>query len=182
MKNSILSVPLALLAVSTAVGTASALPLPEERAPFIVEFEREAVIPASRAFAGARKSSAGTGADRLDLKTAEVEAYRRELARFREQSLLRASDRIGRILEAEFEFDLTVHAVVLELTATEAVSLRQVPGIRAVNVEEIYSPMTDSGPRWIGAGAIWDGSAVGGIGKRGEGVVVGIIDTGINPD
>ena len=42
---------------------------------------------------------------------------------------------------------------------------------------------TDVGPEWIGAPSIWDGSEVpGGVGSKGEGVVVGVLDTGLNPD
>src|SRR5690606_29398653 len=41
---------------------------------------------------------------------------------------------------------------------------------------------TDRGPEWIGAPTIWDGSNVpSGVGTQGEGVIVGILDTGLNP-
>jgi subtilisin family serine protease len=43
--------------------------------------------------------------------------------------------------------------------------------------------VTDAGPTWIGADAIWNGTGTAGLpGTKGEGVVVGVIDTGINHD
>ncbi len=40
---------------------------------------------------------------------------------------------------------------------------------------------TDVGPEWIGAPSIWDGSATpSGEGTKGEGVVAGILDSGLN--
>ena len=39
---------------------------------------------------------------------------------------------------------------------------------------------TDVGPGLIGAPAVWDGSVGGGTGHRGEGIVFGILDSGIN--
>ncbi len=40
---------------------------------------------------------------------------------------------------------------------------------------------TDAGPVWIGAQGIWDGTATGDESK-GEGLIIGMIDTGINGD
>ncbi|MGH3645831.1 MAG: S8 family serine peptidase [Micromonosporaceae bacterium] len=42
---------------------------------------------------------------------------------------------------------------------------------------------TDAGPAWIGAPEIWSGAATGDQpGSKGEGVVVGVVDTGVNHD
>ena len=42
---------------------------------------------------------------------------------------------------------------------------------------------TDVGPQWIGAPGIWNGTATGGLpGTKGEGVIIGVLDTGINMD
>ena len=40
---------------------------------------------------------------------------------------------------------------------------------------------TDYGPQWMGAPSVWDGGATG-VATKGEGVLVGIIDTGFNMD
>ncbi|MCZ7669563.1 MAG: hypothetical protein M5U34_21495 [Chloroflexi bacterium] len=49
--------------------------------------------------------------------------------------------------------------------------------------ETIEEILTDAGPTWIGADGIWDGSgAPAGLNSKGEGVVVAILDTGINSE
>jgi subtilisin family serine protease len=56
-------------------------------------------------------------------------------------------------------------------------------GVTAVIRDEWHFPTTDATPAFIGATALWDGSATGGLpGTKGEGMIVGVIDTGIWPE
>ena len=53
----------------------------------------------------------------------------------------------------------------------------------SVTAEPVRELATDHGPWWINADTVWDGSAaVDNIGTYGEGVVIGVIDSGINTD
>jgi subtilisin family serine protease len=62
----------------------------------------------------------------------------------------------------------------IKVKASEVMRLRELPGVRSVGRVEIHKlDNVDSVP-WIGAPAVWE--AVG----RGEGVKIGIIDTGID--
>ncbi len=62
----------------------------------------------------------------------------------------------------------------------EAARVAGLPGVTAVRRERALRISTDAGPQWIGANQLWVG--VNGVAAtRGEGVVIGIIDTGINP-
>ncbi len=66
------------------------------------------------------------------------------------------------------------------MTAAEAAMTADSPGVLFVEREKISYPLTDQGPSWMNADDIWAG--LGGMsGTYGEGVVVGIIDTGIDP-
>jgi uncharacterized repeat protein (TIGR01451 family) len=61
--------------------------------------------------------------------------------------------------------------------------MARLPGVATVTPESVRRITTDAGPAWIGAPGIWDGTATGGLpGTYGEGIIVGIVDTGINPD
>jgi subtilisin family serine protease len=71
-----------------------------------------------------------------------------------------------------------MNGTATRLTEAEAEILRSHPMVRSVNVEEIHQLSTDVGPEWIGAAAIWDGTS-GFSANEGEGMVVGIIDSGI---
>ncbi|MBS0556004.1 MAG: S8 family serine peptidase [Proteobacteria bacterium] len=71
--------------------------------------------------------------------------------------------------------------MALSLTPAEAVQLAQVPGVAGVRPERHLRPLTDAGPEWIGADKLWNAQVPGISGTKGEGVVIGIIDTGISP-
>lgn len=58
--------------------------------------------------------------------------------------------------------------------------IRHQTEVKSVQVETHYNLHTDIGPQWIGAANVWEGLAPDYPGNKGEGVVVGIIDTGIN--
>ncbi len=73
----------------------------------------------------------------------------------------------------------TNNAVALTLTPKAAEALATQPGIASVELEATRTVQTDTGPAFIGAQALWAATA-GQSGNRGAGVVVGIIDSGIN--
>lgn len=53
-------------------------------------------------------------------------------------------------------------------------------GVKAVYLDELRQPDTDASPAFIGAPAAW--AALGGQANAGEGVIVGILDSGIWPE
>ena len=66
------------------------------------------------------------------------------------------------------------------LTAGEAEQLRKLPGVTFVQRDWERELHTDAGPAWVGADSVWSGLP-GLSPTKGEGIIVGIIDTGINP-
>lgn len=73
---------------------------------------------------------------------------------------------------------IALNALELELTDAEAVTLRKMPGVLAVQKDSFKQLLTDVGPTHVGAPIVWNNSELTGKSK-GEGLVVGIIDTGI---
>ncbi len=123
------------------------------------------------------------GAAHLDVKSAESQAYLKELAQVRGSLLAKAGHQLGRSLEVIHVYDVILNGVATRLSPAEAALLQKTPGIRAIIKDTLEQPDTDAGPTWIGAPALWSGEAVpDGIGSLGEGVLAGIIDTGINFD
>ena len=122
-------------------------------------------------------SPAVTGAVRLDVESAASVAYRATLTSLRDERLEQASQRLGRSLQPLFVYDVVNNGVALELTGAEAKALARQSGIVRVEPDFVRKPVTDAGPRWIRADAMW--GAPGG-GYRGEGRIVGVIDSGIN--
>lgn len=123
-------------------------------------------------------SPAVTGALRLDVDTPESRAYRKTLAERRDDRLAAMARRVGRPVEPLFTYDVVFNGVALSLSEAEAGALAKVPGVVSVERESVQWPLTDAGPEWINATSVWYGR--NGIpGTTGQGVVVGIIDTGI---
>ncbi len=78
---------------------------------------------------------------------------------------------------------MILNGVAVSFTPQEAAAMEMVPGVRKVLRDTIETIDTDAGPSWIGAPTLWDGTAVpDGMMTKGEGIVAGILDTGINFD
>ncbi|HPS33596.1 MAG TPA: S8 family serine peptidase, partial [Anaerolineaceae bacterium] len=117
------------------------------------------------------------------INSIEGRNYLDSLAVNRQTMLAKAESLLGRSIQVRYIYDVVLNGVSVELSAQEAEDLQSLPGIRKVLKDQTYTIDTEVGPEWIGAGDIWDGAAVpDGIGSEGEGVLVGIIDTGINFD
>jgi len=115
--------------------------------------------------------------------TINSQKYLDSLASQRTSTLAAAEAAIGRGLEVRHVYDVILNGVSVELTGAEAATLEKLPGIRKVLLDTTETLDTDAGPAWIGADTIWDGSAVpDNIGNKGEGILVGMIDSGINFD
>ena len=96
------------------------------------------------------------------------------------QQMVRTLDRP---LNPRFHYTTAYNGIALRLTGTEAAEVSQLPGVTAVYREQQYELTTDAGPNWIGAAAVWNGSGTpAGTASKGEGMIIGVIDTGINTD
>ena len=123
------------------------------------------------------------GALNLDSKSTTKQDYLQELAVKREGVLAAAEAKLGRSLEVTHVYDVILNGAAVKMSAEEAAKLAGMPGIRQIMLSETQTLDTDAGPMWIGAGGIWDGTAVpDGTGNKGEGILVGMIDSGINFD
>ncbi|MDX2417766.1 MAG: S8 family serine peptidase [Xanthomonadales bacterium] len=123
-----------------------------------------------------------TGAKKLDTSSPGSKKYLRFLdERFesvRGESVLR----LGRQLTATHRYRNALNGFATELSEAEVRALRNVPGVKSVLPDIIQKLQTDSGPNWIGADKIYNGSAGPFPASGGEGIVVGLIDSGINWD
>ena len=130
--------------------------------------------------AAPRRSGHGR-APKIDVKAASSRAYVSYLADRQRAFLDTAGAALGRALRATFQYRYALNGMAVEMTASEAARVAKMPGVASVSASRMLSLSTDSGPAWIGAPAIWDGTGTGGVaGTQGEGVIVGDIDTGIN--
>ncbi|MDX1435438.1 MAG: S8 family serine peptidase [Anaerolineales bacterium] len=126
---------------------------------------------------------AANGLKKIDLKSDATEAYLSYLEGAQAQFLADMESLAGRSIDVRFSYKHAFNGLALELTKNEAKAAAAMAGVRMVQKDFMRYPTTDVGPQWIGADNIWDGTATGGLpGTMGEGVTVGVIDTGINLD
>jgi subtilisin family serine protease len=169
--------PLAVGSLLLATGLASANPEASDR--YFVYLQDAGAVAYDGGIDGLRATATPEGA-RFDAKRPEVVAYRQHLASTQDQLVRQFEQTLGRNLEVPYKFDVLFSAIVAELSAEEAATLSQHPQVRRVEQVQDYELATDRGPTFIGADSIWNGTSTATAGYRGNGIVIGVLDTGTN--
>jgi subtilisin family serine protease len=124
-----------------------------------------------------------TGAAKLDASAPASVSYLNYLTVKQDSFVRTAARTVGHPVKVLHHYQYALNGVAVWLSPQEAARLATLPGVVHIERNSYESLDTDVGPHWIGAGGIWDGSSTGGLpGTKGEGVIVGMVDTGINSD
>ena len=113
--------------------------------------------------------------------SASISAYRNYL-RDRHQSVLNAARNTGISTPIRTHFTDALNAFTVELTQKQAAAMAQLPQVAFVQRSQLRPLATDRGPEFIGAKSVWTGGSASGLKYQGEGMVVGMLDTGVNTD
>ncbi|NCC31368.1 MAG: hypothetical protein EOM24_04995, partial [Chloroflexia bacterium] len=168
-------------AISAEVETASELAV-SETGLYIVRFAE----PALASYTGGllnlpATSPEATGARRLDVTTAASQAYLQYLNTKQNQFEVALDQMLQRPVEVAFNYVGVLNAIAVRVSHDEAQRIAARPEVVAVYADTIRELVTDVGPGLIGAPAIWNGETSAQVATRGEGIVIGVIDSGINP-
>jgi uncharacterized repeat protein (TIGR02543 family) len=87
---------------------------------------------------------------------------------------------LGRSVDVAFQYLAVLNGFAVTLSPREAARVAALPQVRAVYRDVERELDTDVGPNLIGAPAIWNGNTGSGVATRGEGIIIGVIDSGIN--
>lgn len=123
------------------------------------------------------------GKRRIDVYSREAQDYLGYLQGRQLEMEARMDGVAGRALDVRHRMQHAVNGIVVDMTSEESARVAKLPGVRLVEAYREYEHQTDVGPALIGAPAAWAGSASqpgGAIAVQGEGIVVGVIDSGIN--
>lgn len=123
-----------------------------------------------------------TGAERLDTEASRSRAYRAHLQRRQVEVQAVMGRVLGREVAALRRYLNVADAMVVEMDAAEAARIAGLPGVVDVQPDALQQLTTDVSQELIGSPAVWGGATGTGAGTRGEGVLVGMLDTGVNPD
>lgn len=119
------------------------------------------------------------GESRLDPESRASEAYLQFLSEQQDSRVQAIERTLDRTIEVTHRYRAAFNGAVMRLTDEEAGSLSSLPGVAAVQPEFYRQLSSDRGPTFISADQVWNGS-FGGPSNLGAGVVVGILDTGLN--
>ncbi|MBT8115379.1 MAG: S8 family serine peptidase, partial [Arenicella sp.] len=144
---------------------------------YIVQFDEAALPLYEGGIEGFEATNVG-GGGRLDARSNAARAYV-GLLQSRQNDLLTSMSREVGNVEVMRTHQHALNAATVLMTRVQANKVRSLAGVRSVERDRAVKPTTFTTPGFIGADQVWDGSATG-IGHLGEGVVVGIIDSGIN--
>ncbi|MGH2377625.1 MAG: Ig-like domain-containing protein [Candidatus Limnocylindria bacterium] len=164
-------------------GTAPAATLADDDPTrYIVQFSDEPLALYDGGVAGlAPTMPAARGELRLDPSTPDSVAYLSYLDTQQAARIAAIEAALNRSVDVVFTYRTVFNGVAIALTSSEAATVAAVPGVVRVERDQVLELLTDNGPAWMNADEIWSGDATG-TATMGEGVVAGIIDTGINGD
>lgn len=165
----------------------------DERQTFIIGF-REAPVATFQGSVDGRGSipRRGEGRGRVDVNSPQARGHARALENRQRQTERAMSRALGREIEATHRMQHVFNGIVAELTTNEARLIAGMDDVLLVEPYREYLLDADVGPFLIEADGVWMGDAlppglISGPGRRanpggfqGEGVVFGIIDSGIN--
>ena len=122
--------------------------------------------------------------NKLDFTSPEAVNYQNALKSEQASFLQKASSALGRnvkVFAPEFQFQHAFNGLVVRLSETEAARISSLADVSLVERYREDRLDTDVGPTLIGAPSIWNGvNTPSGFRSKGEGVVLGIIDSGAN--
>lgn len=140
----------------------------EEKKIFIIELQQQ---PLSVSYGSSLKSKLDQSA--LDQLKQAHQKVLSELGQYKNKS--------QSSFQATHEYFYAFNGFSMALTQSEVLWLQKQKNVKSISQERMYHINTDIGPQWIGAAGVWEGLAPDTTANKGEGVVIGIIDTGINP-
>ncbi len=119
------------------------------------------------------------GQTRLKLKSTDTVRYRSYVNVKQDTFVKRLKSKVPGT-KVTGRTDLVLNSVSALVPVDSVASIAAMPGVAAVLPDVLEQVQTDVSPQFIGAGTIW--GDLGGQESAGEGVIIGVLDTGIWPE
>ncbi len=174
-----LSVPLGGQTTFAAPGEQAAAPATEKafNSLYVVQMIDQPIVAYEGGVAGLKATAPKEG-KKVNVLDKDVIAYG-DYLKGRHNGALAAAGGGRKVYDYTFSYN----GFAAELTADQAAKVASAEGVLAVSPNELFNIDTSSTPAFLGLtdpGGLWD--MLGGVGSAGEGVVIGIVDSGIWPE
>jgi uncharacterized repeat protein (TIGR01451 family) len=144
---------------------------------YIVEFVAPPVATYNGGIKGLKATSnRSTGAKKLNTNSKESKAYRKYLKQNQDKFVAN----IGAQKQVKASYQYVFNGVAVTMSAGEAEAIASRPDVKKVYRERMETLNTDNGPQWIDADKIWGGPPNNVSHSQGEGIVIAVLDSGIN--
>lgn len=152
---------------------------------YIIELTEDAVAQAPNSLAQLRANRQ----NRTKLETTRsltrqsVITQQRDKVASQQKQFLRQASAIVNSNKVLATYEFAVNGLAIRMTQQQAAMLSQSPMVSRISREKIHRLNTDRGPSLIGAPDVWSANNLPNqLPNQGEGVIVGIIDSGVNTD
>ena len=151
---------------------------------YIVLLEGDSLATYQGGISGLPATSPSVTDQEIDIQRPEIVRYLDYLEAQQDMVIAEVESVLAREIDVKFRYDVILNGFAAEMSLGEAQTLEGLDGIRAVLPDEIWQPDTDVSPGFLGADTIWadSPSTPGALATKGEGMVIGVLDTGINLD
>ena len=150
---------------------------------YIVQMLQAPVLAYEGGVAGLAATKPAKG-KKLDRRSAEVERYAGHLQRAHDEALAEIGG-----AEKLYDYVYSLNGMAAKLTAAQAGAIEKLPDVLAVTEDTMYSVDTSSTPEFLGLAGedgLWSKlrgpEGFGSKGGAGEGIVIGVIDSGVWPE
>ena len=150
---------------------------------YIVTMLQEPAVAYEGGTAGLAATKPAKG-KKLDRGSASVERYVGHLKSTHDAALAQVGG-----AEKLYDYVYTLNGVAAKLTAAQAEGIAKVPGVASVVADQLYSVDTSSTPAFLGLSGedgLWaklrGPEGYGSKGGAGEGIIIGVIDSGVWPE
>ena len=160
----------------------AAIAAKNDRALYIVRLANMPVSSYRGGVAGLPATSP-RGKGHIKTDSGAVKAYVRYLDQQQNKVLARLTAKTKKAYKPDYNYRYSFPGFSLRLSGREAALLRATPGVFSVRASEMRKIHTDNSPEFLGltsGNGLWN--QLGGQGHAGDGVVVGVVDTGIWPE
>lgn len=145
----------------------------------VVKLDYDAIASYAGGIAGLRATSPSVTGRSLSNNGAAVAAYRAFVTRIERQALNAIDAQIPAATPGS-SFRFAYGGFALHLPANQIAALLRIPGVAAVQRDDLQQPLAEEPYESIGAQAVWN--ELDGSDLTGQGVVVANLDTGVWPE
>ncbi len=150
------------------------------REPSVIAFERTEQLSGVGKALMFRPTAPSQNSGRFDPESSGVRAYRSYIRQRQDQVIKDLAISEGKSIRAVWRWDVVGNGFSVRASAEEAARIARHPEVLSVTPDYPVEAPSYATPATIGAEPIWLGAVSGILQTRGEGIVIGNIDSGIN--